>query len=95
MVVLGIGLLLATSCAAETKYDIDLECWESIGRSSISFINGSQYDEDGTQTIECRGPERFMIKCDDATVQQVDRTYLCSTHDKKSVRVRVVPFPEH
>jgi len=89
VVVLGIGLLLVSGCAPESKYDIDVECLDSP-----TFEVGIRGEDETSQTFLCFTPKFFKIRCDWKSVNRLDDTFLCSTHDNKSVRIRVVSASE-
>jgi len=73
------------------RYELDLTC--SNGPGSFERCDPMQTEKCDDQTLRfsCYAPATFHIKCDRRTVQVLDdnKTYLCSTHDDKSVRIRI------
>lgn len=74
--------LVLAGCSASAKYDIDVKCWKDE-----AFIGIISISEGDTEFIDCYEPEHFSIQCDKASVQKVTNETLCTTHDKKSVRI--------
>ncbi len=78
------GLLLA-GCYASAKYDIDVSC--EMNQYS-PYIQG---DDNETQIFSCGlAGKDFFIRCDKHTIQEVDGSLFCTTHDGKSVRIRII-----
>ncbi len=74
--------LLLAGCSASVKYDIDVECWRGVGAMQ------EDYKDEQTKTFQCAGPQWFEIQCNSKTIQIVNDSYLCTTHDGKSVRIK-------
>lgn len=80
-----LGTILA-GCSASTKYDIDVSCPKALfdGEETIDRVTRNFWCDLG------RGKDYFDIRCERESVQIVANTYFCSTHDGKSVRIKVV-----
>lgn len=85
-----LGLLLLPACSAPSeKYDIDVQC------KNTSDLNFQTFDQgDGLKKFVCfedlpSTKRLFEIICDGKTVQIIEDTLLCTTHDGKSVRIRL------
>lgn len=76
------SVLTLSGCVAAAKYDIDVRCKDV--RDTIDADSSSIRD------FNCDSPDQFSIKCVQTTIQRLNGDYLCSTYDKKSVRIRVV-----
>jgi hypothetical protein len=82
---LFIFITVLTGCSEALRYDIDIKC----GKGSPYFEDNSLLNDDKTTVFLCWAPEYFEIKCKPETVQEIGDMRLCSTHDGKSVRVRL------
>lgn len=71
---------ILTGCSAAVKYDFDVTC--SSDPSVIVFVGE-------TKEYSCSRPDKFSIKCKYDTIQMVNDSILCTTHDGKSVRIRI------
>jgi hypothetical protein len=89
----GATLVALSACSAMATYDIDLQCRDNDLSSTYyfqSFLAGLPTDKEGTESLRCALPKYFLVQCDERTVEVVDNTYFCSTHDHKTVRIRLV-----
>ncbi len=90
IIVTAFILLVGCSLQAEPKYDIDVTCHNPDG--SHHFIEETPFGFDTDTPIDplrCvddKGND-FYISCIHGTVQEVNNLRLCSTKDKKNVRV--------
>lgn len=85
-------LILLLGCSS-SKYDIQVTCDIKSG-AVFSRDVPSGLREDPVQTIACNfgKGDTFLIACDRKTVQHLNGDYLCSTLDKKSVYVKIIPM---
>lgn len=71
---------ILVGCTASAKYDFDLTC----PRDNFANAKG-----DGDTTYACTGPKFFNLVCVDNTIAYIDSVQYCTTHDGKSVRIRL------
>jgi hypothetical protein len=74
------SLLILSGCSASAKYDFDLSC----PTDNIKISAG-----DGETTYGCT-EKYFNVLCVANTVTYIGSDLYCTTHDKKSVRIRLI-----
>ena len=78
--------------SSSPSYNIDVTCNNQAG-NAFFICDPLQKDEcdEATTIYSCYYPGSiFHIKCDKSTVQTIGGVYSCTTHDGKSVRIRVI-----
>lgn len=79
-----IGLLLA-GCSASAKYDLNIAC-------SPTTLDSIDLDNGETRKIFCSSPQTGYseVRCVKKTLQEVAGYRYCTTHDGKSVRIKIL-----
>lgn len=78
--------IFLTSCSAAMQYDIDVSCNKN---QFYPYIAG---DDEQTQIFSCNefGDSPFFIRCNKHTIQEIEQSFFCTTHDGKKVKIKVL-----
>lgn len=77
---LAFVVLVLAGCSASAKYDIDVSC-------KRNYLTANH--DEKISVYGC-GTPYFQIQCDVDTVQSFEELRLCTTHDGKSVRIKII-----